>query len=91
MRIIYEAASLVKVDILYDGNRGWTLSWGTHKFKVVYGSIEEFSKFLMKIQAKDDKTSPKSARGATYLEIAQEAADGSDTTIWVWDRYLKSF
>lgn len=85
---IFESNRLIKVKILFNGSNGWTLSWNSSKFKTVYGSEDEFAKFLRSIQAKDDETSPNSKRGLTYLNMAKEAANGSDTTIWVWEKYL---
>lgn len=89
MRIIYhEARRLIKIEVLYNGSRGWTLTW-EGKFKAIYGSVEDFAKLLRAIKAKDDATDPPSARSMTYLEIAQEIADGKDRTIWVWSNDLK--
>lgn len=85
-----EGGKLQKVEVLYDGHRGWTLNWNNN-FKVVYGSIEEFAKFLMKVQAKDNFQEPRSFRSMTYQQIAQEIANGSDRTIWVWERNLRPF
>jgi hypothetical protein len=89
MREILKGGKLQQVEVLYDGHRGWTLNWN-HNFKVVYGSIEEFAKFLMKVQAKDNFQDPHSFRSMPYLQIAQEIANGSDRTIWIWERNLKS-
>lgn len=89
MRIIYhEARRLVKVEVLYDGHRGWTLNWG-HQFKVFRGDLEEFAKFLARLKAKDDKVAPASHRSLTYRQIAQEIADGTDRMIWIWDNDLQ--
>lgn len=88
MKIIYhEGKKLIKVKVLFDGNRGWTLSWN-NKFKSFFGSREDFAKLLQKVKAKDDAQSPKSFRSMTYLSIAQEIADGTDTTIWIWEKDL---
>ena len=87
---IVESNKLVKVKVLFDGNKGWTLTWNKSDFKTIHGAAEVFAKFLQKIQAKDDKTSPNSVRGITYLEITKEISTGSDSTIWVWEKYLKN-
>lgn len=83
-----EDRKLIRVSVLYDGARSWTLQW-KGGFKVFRGSIEDFSKFLMKIKAKDDKESPRSFRSLTYINIAKEITNGSDIIIWVWEKDLK--
>ena len=85
-----DSRRLIQIEVLYDGHRGWNLTWGNGRFKVVYGSVEEFSKILMKIQAKDNFSDPHSFRSMTYIQIAQEIANGSDRTIWVWEKNLKA-
>jgi len=83
-----EGKKLVKVKVLFDGSRGWTLSWG-NKFKTFFGSNEDFAKVLKKVKAKDNFKQPKSFRSMTYLSIVKEINSGADTTIWIWEKDLK--
>ena len=84
-----EDRKLIKVTVLHDGGRSWTLQW-QGGVKVFQGDIDQFAKFLMSIHAKDDKEDPHSFRSLKYREIADEITNGMDTTIWVWEKDLKS-
>ncbi len=84
-----EDRKLKKVTVVPDKGKNWTLQWDTG-FYVFYGDdIEKFSKFLMKIHAKDNKEDPRSYRSLKYLDMAKEITNGMDTTIWVWEKDLK--
>ena len=83
-----EVNRLIKVKVLYDGNKAWTLRWGK-QFHVFRGSIEQFTKLLIKIKAKDTQSQPNSFRGMKYSDIANEITNGKDSEIWVWERLLK--
>jgi hypothetical protein len=85
-----ESRKLIQVEVLYNGSRGWTLNWGKGSFKSIYGSVEEFATILKKLKAKDNFQDPHSFRSMTYLQIAQEIANGSDRTIWIWEKDLKT-
>lgn len=74
---------LVKCKVYKHGNQ-WTLNSDKGGTRVFNGSIEGFAKFLRKIQAKDDAVDPKTFRSMTYMNIAQEIADGGDNVIYVW-------
>lgn len=89
MKIVYkEGRKLVKVKVMFNGNRGWTLSWNS-TFKSFYGTPEEFTKLLRKINAKDNLQSPNSFRSITYSKITQEIMAGTDNIIWVWQKDLE--
>ena len=90
--VFVEARKLVEVKATKSGSF-WTLKWedeNKNKRSFVYrGNIDQFAKFLKQIQAKDDYEQPKSYRSLTYKEIAEEIEKGTDTTIYVWSKYLK--
>ncbi len=85
-----EGKKLKKVIVTPDKGKNWTLQWD-NGFYVFHGdNIEKFSKFLMKIHAKDNKKEPRSYRSLKYLDLAKEITNGIDTTIWVWEKDLKN-
>ena len=87
---IYEARSIVPVKVM-QSNSFFTLTWnsgGKTKRFVYKGDTEKFTKFLRKMQAKDDETSPNSTRGKKYGAIVDEIISGKDNQIWVWSTYL---
>lgn len=94
MRVIdrfAERRRLVQVKVLYDGHQGWTLYWdNSSKFKVFYGTSEDFTKFLMKIKAKENDTLPKSLRNMKYSEIVDQIVNGTQHHLWVWETDLNS-
>jgi hypothetical protein len=51
------------------------------------GDIDAFSKYLIKIKAKDTESEPASIRNVPYKSMAQDAIDKVDTEIWVWSRF----
>jgi hypothetical protein len=86
--MISDSRKLKKVTVLCDGGNRWTLQWDTG-FHVFMGTIEEFSKFLQRIKAKDTKKEPSSFRSMKYYDIAVELTNGIDISIWVWEKDLK--
>lgn len=84
-----EARHLVKVEVIWDGQDGWTLKYDNRKTKVFRGDKTAFAKYLQKIQAKDDMTSPKSVRNETYKEIVDDIVLNRDRIIWVWSTNMK--
>jgi hypothetical protein len=87
MRVIEAGKSLIKVTVLGDPLIGFSFIT-PRRTKVFHGDRIALAKFLQKIQAKDDETSPRSERGVTYQAMADEIIDGTDTTIWVWSTMM---
>lgn len=84
-----EARKLIKVKVLYDGNRGWTLNWNEGaNFKVFHGSTEDFVKLLIKMKAKENKEITRSIRTLKYSEIVDQITNGLDRHFWVWSTDL---
>ena len=83
-----EDRKLMKVKVLYDGGKSWTLQWDGG-FYVFQGSVEDFGNFLKKIHVKDDDQLPHSFRSKTYKNIASGLTNGGKTTLWVWEKDLK--
>jgi len=81
-------AKLVKIEVFNDGDT-WTMIWKGGQY-VHRGTVESFSKLLMKLKASDDKTDPKSNRSMTYMNIAKEIQFGNDRIIWVFEHMLKT-
>lgn len=84
-----EDRKLVKVSVLYDGGKSWTLQW-TGGFHVFQGSQEDFGKFLRKLHVKDDKVEPHSFRSMKYQDISADITATGSSTIWVWAKDLKN-
>ena len=91
--VILEARKLVQVNVT-QSNSFFTMKWKDDENKektfVYRGKSEPFTKFLQKLQVKDNATEPKSARGKKYREIVAEIIDDSDNIIWIWSPYLKN-
>ena len=80
-------AKLAKVEVFNDGNN-WSMQWNGHTY-TFQGTIEQFSKVLMKIKAADNYEEPRSYRSMKYVDIANEIANGQDRIIWAWEHTLR--
>lgn len=84
-----EDRKLIKVTILHDGSNAWTLQW-KGGVKVVRGEREDLVRVLKRIKAKDNQGVPRSNRVLRYSDIVDEVTDGTDLTVWVWEKDLKT-
>ena len=98
MKIVLKESpnKLIRIDVFYNDNC-WVLnpkqyldgSRSIEKDYIFKGDIDEFTKFLMSIRAKDTASMPASYRSKTYRQMAQDIVDRVDTEIWVWRRHWK--
>ena len=89
IKIYHEDRKLIRVKVLYNGGIGWTFRWDK-SFKAFYGTPEKFTKLLKRLKAKDNFKKPNSYRSLTYSGIVKEIIDGTNTTIWIWEKDLKN-
>lgn len=86
---IEEIRSIIPVNVYWNGKGSFDLSFpGGHK--VFNGSPESFAKFLMKLQAKDSSSQPRSLRAMTYSSMVNEIMEGKNTLIYVWSNYMNN-
>lgn len=91
-----EYTALLKIRVFkLGGAYTLTIESGAKKAPKSYtfqGDHDAFVRFLMAIQAKDNKTWPRSVRGERYSDIANGVDSGEDSIIYVWEhdymRYL---
>ena len=88
-----EARKLIPVTITHSGSM-YTLKWKNedkNRSLVFNGNDEQLAKFLMKNQAKDNATDPKSSRGITYNQMVADAKSGKDNVVWIWSTFTSKF
>jgi len=86
-----EMRKLVKVKVykIRDNQYSFNLDGG-RSFSFT-GTFEEMAKFLKRIQAKDNISSPRSNRKLTYLQMAIEIDSQKDNTVFCWLHNLNRF
>jgi len=94
---LQEQRHLIRVNVTYSKDTGFTLSFnsgkgfnpsGRRSIKIKDNSPERFSNFLKKINAFDDKGDARSKRTLSYLSMAYGIINNEDNTIWIWSTEL---
>jgi hypothetical protein len=85
-KVLNEKRYLIKV-VVKPLNGDFSLEYEGKK-TLFKGKVENFIKFLQKIQAKDNMSSPRSERNYTYKQMVDSILNGTDNVIWVWNKFL---
>ena len=54
-------------------------------------SVDEIAKLFQKGRVKDNASEPRSRKGTTYRQMAEDILSGVDRISWVWSNHLQLF
>jgi hypothetical protein len=54
-------------------------------------SADAVAKLFQKSKVKDNASEPRSHKGTTYRQMAEDILSGIDRTSWVWSNHLQDF
>jgi hypothetical protein len=89
---LQEMRRLYKIRVECQGNNLYffrVVNYDNIKSLTLRTSKEGLRKFLIRIKAKDTKTTPSSMRGITYKIMVDDILTGIDNEIWVWSNKWK--
>jgi len=54
-------------------------------------SVDEIAKLFMKAHVKDNASEPRSMKGTTYKQMAEDILSGVDRVSWIWSNHQELF